>query len=130
MRGALMMPVAVLGFMGCAVGPSAQTFAPAKGPQGIEADLHFRRGRLVGELLEVQDTVLVVLAAKRVVVVPLRVIRVGSFRTRGAVILDGRATLTTLAWLRMVSRFPSGLTPELNARLLAAYGQTAPDGPP
>jgi len=133
MRRSLLALVALFGLMGCAVGPSTRTFGPANGPKGIEADLRVRwgpRGRIQGEVLEVQDTALVLLSADRVVFVPIRGIWVGRFSRRGTLIEEGRVSRQSLSRLRIVSRFPSGLTPEVRARLLAAYGQTTPDGPP
>jgi hypothetical protein len=127
MRRSWIVPVALLGFSACAVGASTRTFAPANEPQGIEADLRLERGktRIQGELLEVQDTALLVLRDDaRVTVVPLRAIRFGSFHRRGTLIVGGRVRPNERERLRLVSRFPAGLTPELRARLLAAYGQT------
>ena len=133
MRRSWIVPVTVLGFVACAVGPTTRNFGPAAGPQGIAADLRVkwgRTGRLQGELLEVQDTALVLLSANRVTLVPIRVILVGRFSRRGTLIAEGRASGQSLTRLKTVSRFPAGLTPEIRTRLLAAYGQTAPDGPP
>lgn len=133
MRRSSLVLVALVGSMGCVVGPTTREFDPATGPKGIAADLQVewgRTGRLQGELLEVQDTALVLLSANRVTLVPIRVIRIGRFSRRGTLIGDGYASEQSLSRLRSVSRFPGGLTPEVRARLLAAYGQTAPDGPP
>lgn len=133
MRRSLIVPVAVLGFVGCAVGPSAGTFAPATDPEGIAADLRLggRHGRVRGELLEVQDTALVLLSdSNRVVLVLTRAIEVGQFSRRGVLIEDGQMARGTLPWLKLVSRFPSGLTPVVRTRLLAAYSQTQPDVKP
>ena len=117
------------GVLACYVGPSTRTFAPAHGPDGIEADLRLEGARVRGELLEVQDTALVLLRINRVVLVPLAAIRVGSFSQRGVLVEDGYVARGALAQLRLVSRFPAGLTPKLRARLLAAYGQTAEAAP-
>ena len=133
MRHSSALLVALVGVMGCAVGPTTRNFGPATGPRGIAADLRVRwgpTGRLQGELLEVQDTALVLLSANRVLLVPIRVIGVGRFARRGTLIEEGRTSRSNLERLRIVSRFPAGLSPEIRASLLAAYGQTAPDGPP
>jgi len=135
MRRSWIVPALILGCVGCFIGPTTRSFGPAAGPQGIAADLRVRwwqrgGGRIQGELLEVQDTALVLLSDNRVVFVPIRGIFVGKFSRRGTLIEEGRASRRSLARLRIVSRFPAGLTPELRARLLATYGQTAPDGPP
>lgn len=125
--------VVVLVVLGCAVGPTTRKFAPANGPQGIMADLRVKwgpKGRVQGELLEVQDTALMILSSSRLVLVPLRVIRMGRFPGRGTLIENGRARRRTLDRLQLVSRFPDGMKPDIRARLLAAYGQTQPDGAP
>jgi len=128
----LIVPIAVFGFSACMVGPSTRTFAPANGPKGIEADLRLGggQGRVRGEVLEVQDTALVLLSVNRVVLVPIRAIEVGRFSRRGALIENGRVGRGVLPWLKLVSRFPAGLTPEIRTRLLAVYSQTAPDVAP
>lgn len=121
----------LIGALGaCFTGPSARTFPPARDPGGIAADLRLelRQGRLRGELLEVQDSALVVLRDDSLVtIVPIRAIRSGSFAKPGLLIANGYISRRGRERLRLVSRFPAGLTPELRARLLAAYGQTAPD---
>lgn len=131
MRRSLMVPAVILGFSACWVGPKASKFAPANAPQGIEADLRLSNERMrvqvKGELLEVQDTGLVVLSADRVVYVPLGAIDAGWFRRGGILIAEGEFASGKEAWLRSVSRFPAGMSPEIRARLLAAYGQTEPD---
>jgi len=58
----------------------------------------------------------------------LGAIRAGYFRKSGILIARGRIDPTHREQLRLVSRFPAGLSPELRARLLAAYGQTEADG--
>jgi hypothetical protein len=118
------VPIAVAALAACYSGPSVDNFAPAQGPKGIEADLRVARERILGELLEVQDSALLVRRGPQLLLVPLREIKSGSFAKRGVLISGGRADPMVLEGLRLVSRFPAGLTPELRARLLAAYGQT------
>ena len=57
-------------------------------------------------------------------------IRIGRFAQHGVLIENGHAWPDTPERLRLVSRFPAGLTPDIRARLLAAFGQTAPDAAP
>ena len=131
MRSSIVVLVAVVA--GCMMGPTHRNFAPATGARGIGADLRVTwgpKGRLQGELLEVQDSALMILSADRLVLVPITEIRVGRFTRRGTLIAEGQAHRRTLDELKRLSRFPAGLSPEVKARLLAAYGQTAPDGPP
>lgn len=124
----LLISVVILSLGGCFVGPSVGGFPPAQGPEGIAADLHLKDARVRGELLEVQDTAIVVLREQRVVFVPLEAIDYGTFRQRGTLIVDGRFfDEAAAAKLRLVSRFPAGLSPERRAALLAAYGQSEPD---
>ncbi len=119
----------VLVFAACYHGPSIYKFAPVQGPAGIDADLRLRSKTVVqGELLEVQDSSLIVLSdSGRVVSVPVGAIGRGRFGTLGDLIADGVNPESALAQLRNFSRFPGGLTPGLRARLLAAYGQTEVD---
>jgi hypothetical protein len=79
----------------------------------------------------VQDTVIVLLSsANRIVHVPIRTILVGRFARRGTLIEDGKMKERTRNWLKLVSRFPAGLTPEVTAKLLVMNGQAAPDWAP
>lgn len=116
---------AILLATACYHGPSLRTFQPANSPDGIDADLRLRKTHVRGELLEVQDSALIVLTdSQTIVMVPVDSIRSGVFGERGALIGGGGNLARELAQLRLLSRFPAGLTPEIRARLLAAYGQT------
>jgi len=134
MRRAFLVPLLIAVIWGaCYTGPSVRSFAPAQSPRGIWADLRVDRGkaRIQGELLEVQDSALLVLRdgpRPRVTIVPLRAIRAGFFPKLGTLRGAGRMAPKERERLRLVSRFPAGLTPELRARLLSAYGQTEADG--
>ncbi len=109
----------------CYHGPSVYTFDPVHRPTGVDADLRLEKTRVSGELLEVQDSALIVLTeSNKVVAVLLRVIRDGTFDKLGTLIVEGLDTRSAVVKLRPFSRFPAGLTPELRARLLAVYGQT------
>jgi len=128
MRRALVVAAVLLGLAGCYVGPRDGTFAPANGPRGITADLRLKGSRIQGELLEVQDTALLMLRDERVLLVPLRAIRRGRFGGRGAWVGGGEVRGKVLTRLRLMSRFPAGLTPEMRTKLLAAQGQTDIEG--
>jgi hypothetical protein len=124
MRGYIAIS-SVLLLVACYHGPSIYKFGPVRGPGGIDADLRLQKARVHGELLEVQDTTLIVLTdSNKVVSVPLSGVRSGAFDKLGEIIGEGMNLESALARLRPFSRFPTGLTPELRARLLAAYGQT------
>ncbi len=119
--------------LGCHFGTRVERFPPAQGPAGVTAVLERKRpaAPILGELLALTDSALYVLRdGRRVTLVPFRVIRQGTFERMGdaAVVYEGRTPdAEILHRLRLVSRFPAGLTPDLLARLLAAYGQTAAD---
>ncbi len=109
----------------CYHGPSLRHFEPAHSPEGIAADLRLKHRQVRGELIEVQDSALVVLTdSQAVALVPLRSIRLGDFSRLGSLIEGSRADRQTLERLRLLSRFPAGLTPALRSQLLSAYGQT------
>ena len=124
MRAYIALATALL-LAACYHGPSIYTFDPVVRPTGVDADLRLEKTRVSGELLEVQDSALIVLTdSERVVSVPLRGIRVGTFDELGTLIVEGFDTKSAVVRLRPFSRFPAGLTPALRARLLAVYGQT------
>lgn len=109
----------------CYHGPSIYKFSPVQEPYGVDADLRLRKIRVRGELLEVQDSALIVLTdSNKIVSVPVSVIQAGIFDKLGQLIGEGIKPGPGLARLRPFSRYPTGLTPELRARLLGAYGQT------
>ncbi len=129
MRRALVVAVAVLGGGACYAGLSAERFIKNSGPEGIQVNVRLERGNLLGELLEVQDTALLVLrpSPAQVLLVPLREIRTAGYRKRGLFINQGAfIDAETAAEAHLLSRYPAGLTPALRASLLAAYGQTHP----
>ena len=114
---------------GCMVGPSAAGFVPANGPAGVTVELRTMRAhKLAGELLEVRDTAILLLASDSVRLVPFRAVRLAAVRQRGNLDFgEGQAPdASTLYRLRQLTRFPNGLTPDLAQKLLAAHGQTEP----
>ena len=129
MRRSLTVAVA-LGIGACHAGPDTQHFAPAVQPRGIQVNVELRGSRIPGELLEVQDSALLLLrpTGTQVVLVPLREIRSAVFQQRGVLIYHGAFVGGgTAAQLRLLSRYPTGLTPGLRSALLAAYGQSEPE---
>jgi len=80
-------------------------------------------GRAEGELLAVQDTAFVVLAQDTVTLVPYASVAAGRF-SQVAELVSAPPTPEFAGMLRRLSRFPQGLTPDLLARLLGAYGQS------
>ncbi len=125
--------------VGC-VGTHAGSLRPANEPAGVVATLHasrpgfahepweLRRERLAGELLAVQDTAFLLLIDRRLTLIPYGAVRHGFAEQQENFYLSGRAPNRGLRErLRLVSRYPQGVSPELLARLLAAYGQPAVD---
>ena len=127
MLRALAVAVAVLGIGACHSGLSAERFIDTSGPEGIQVNVELGHGTLHGELLEVQDSALLVLRLEpeQVVSVPLREIRTAVYHKRGVFMHRGAfVDDSTAVEARLLSRYPTGLTPALRAALLASYGQT------
>ena len=111
---------------GCYFGQTAAKFEPALGPRGVATTIT-SAGRTVvsGELIEVGDTSLLVDTAQAIVRVPYDVIRYAAFAQTGIHLDDGRAPAASKRdKLRLLSRFPQGLSPALLQALLEARGQT------
>lgn len=119
---------------GC-VGTHAGSLRPANEPAGVFVTLavtsrtgerHWKNDRVSGELLAVQDTAFLLLVDQRLTLVPYGATTGGSARQQRSFFLKGRAPDRGLRErLRLLSRYPQGVSPELLARLLAAYGQPA-----
>ncbi|HYU27916.1 MAG TPA: hypothetical protein VEK83_02705 [Gemmatimonadales bacterium] len=124
MSRSILVSAALVLAAGCYHGPGLGNFEPAHSPEGIAADLHLRKTRVRGELLAVQDSALIVLADPGgIVMVPVDSIRLGSFGDLGPLLGESGDVARSRERLRLLSRFPAGLTAELRTRLLAAYGQ-------
>jgi len=108
----------------CAIGTGVSTYQPAQGPAGASLKLELSgKRRIEGELLAVEAATLLVRRSNELVRVPLAIIENGdapkmSFRGRSLTAEDRES-------LRLVSRYPQGVTPELEAHLLEAYHQQA-----
>jgi hypothetical protein len=125
-------------FAGCSVGPRGETTALALSPRGalielvtqtgeMAGELVTRTGTMAGELLEMRNDGLVLLTnTGQVTLVEYEAVRHATVEhgppgLTGANMRSGR----TFHRLRRVSRFPQGLSPEVETRLLSAYGQSA-----
>jgi hypothetical protein len=112
---------------GCNVGPRGDATALALSPRGALIELVTRSGELEGELLEVRDDGVVLLTGAG------QVTLVAHDAVRRATVENGPRGLTgfnmrsgpTRERLRRLSRFPQGLSPEVEARLLSTYGQSS-----
>ncbi len=109
---------------GCSFGPSPETYPPARTPSGATGEVRVRGAVYMGELLEARDSALVLRAAQGIVHVPFRLITRLRF-THVADLYDPVAAdfRSRREQLRLVSRFPYGLSPEVWERLLATQGQ-------
>lgn len=112
--------------LGCPVGTHAGSFEPAKSGAGIGVVVETESGRGPGvELLAVEDTALLVLADGRLTLAPYRVIRRVRVHQRSHLDFRRRGpSPRQREELRLLSRYPQGISAELLERLLAAYGQT------
>lgn len=132
-----LVALAVVGLAACRVGMTVERFEPASSPNGAAARLTTADGELTGELIEMQASGLLILTGVgrpasepppgyTLRLVPFSAVRASSFPQLGSIsIRDGQApTGAVRERLRLVSRFPHGLSPELLKQLLARYGQT------
>lgn len=107
---------------GCQVGTHAKNYQPATGPAGAMVNLQLQdKSRTSGELLAVESNALLLLRANVLTRVPLTQIRSGK---APKVSFDGRLKGDLRERLRLISRYPQGVTPELENQLLRAYGQS------
>ena len=107
---------------GCQVGTHAKNYQPATGPAGAMVNLQLQdKSRTSGELLAVESTALLLVRANVLTRVPLIQIRSGS---APKVSFDGRLKGNSRERLRLISRYPQGVTAELEGQLLRAYGQS------
>ena len=129
-----MRPLPVLALLlvaACPIGTTGRGYAPAKGPAGATVTLELTgHRRIVGELLAVEDTALLVLEDRQLVRVPLPLIVSGN---APKVSFNGQTATGGLGEpgerLRLISRYPQGVSAELEERLLQAYGQSGVRGP-
>lgn len=124
-----------LALAGCSIGPGG--YRQAEKPGGATVQVEWTGGAGVasfgGELLHADEEGLVVLlpGAHRVVRVPYAEIRHAEVLQFDDLDLQrGRApSAPALARLRRLARFPQGLTPEVEAALLEAYGRESIESP-
>ena len=110
---------------GCHAGPKAENLGVARSPFGAMGTIDPQRGNSIqGELLAADDSALVVLRGRTMIVVPYSNIRRATFPALGYVYArPGEAPdAATVRSLRLVSHFPQGISPDLRPRLMAIYG--------
>jgi hypothetical protein len=125
-RLGVLLPVVVA--LGCAVGTTANNYPPALGPAGAQVTLSLRGGLEVkGELLAVgQDSLLVLRGGhgeRRLVRIPSDVLR--GVKAPGVSYGGSGLPEQPRERLRLISRYPQGVSPDLERHLLQAYGQDA-----
>ena len=130
----------VLLISSCTVGPELSEFKPAHGPQGALMEITLKgkpiRGNdIAGELLALQaDGVLLNVslfpprpdAARTVVMVPYEMMKYARLEQMGRVKVESKGEEQDKIYkerLRLVSRFPQGLSDHLLGKLLAHAGQ-------
>jgi hypothetical protein len=130
MRG-LRAIVLLLGFsalttlQSCHYGMTVESFPPARTPKGVIGHVVTTRADYTVELIEVRDTGIVILSAQTLRFVPYSAIRSSRFDGVGDSISNRKAPSPKVREnLRLLSRFPPGLTPEMLQNLLTALAQT------
>jgi hypothetical protein len=120
---------ACFGLMACAHGQNAAEWPIATVGQGATVMVFTGRGSMEGELLAVKDDgyVLRRRSDRKIALVPFRAVtRINAsgldldFQLKG----NAAAPASTRAKLAAISHFPQGMTPEIQAKVLAAAGQT------
>jgi hypothetical protein len=110
----------------CSVGMTTAKYPPALGPKGVTMRVQTAQGQLSGELIEVRDSG-IVLADQKLRLLPYAEIVSSDVEKTSTSFSIANRTAPKPAvreHLRLLSRFPYGLTPELTQQLLSAYGQT------
>ncbi|HEY6343894.1 MAG TPA: hypothetical protein VIY49_20555 [Bryobacteraceae bacterium] len=110
---------------------TAPKYPPAQGPKGVSLRVTTPQGQLSGELIEVRDSG-IILADQKLRLIPYTDIlssQVEKTSSRYAIANRSVPTPEARDHLRLLSRFPYGLSAEVMQRLLSAYGQTELAGP-
>ena len=111
---------------GCRYGQSVEEFPPAHLPNGAMVRVVTDQREIGGELIEVRDIGLVILADGQLQSLPYNSIRSIRIEATGhdfetdSQPFDSRRQQE----VRLLSRYPQGLSPEVLEQLLAFYGQT------
>jgi hypothetical protein len=110
------------------IGPTADKFPLALGPNGATVTVQTTSQSATGELLAVRDDGVVMLRGAKLAFAPFADLR----SVKVAVLSDysigaGAPPPDRRARLNAVSRYPQGISAELQRKLLAQSGQTALD---
>lgn len=137
MRQTLIVLLAATVAQACSYGMTTARFGPASSPRGVSTRITTSSLELRGELIEVQESGLLILTASRgsekaptqerlLRLVPYSAIRSTKFEQLGSgykVSDEQPPPAAVRERLRRVSRFPYGLAPELLKQLLESSGQ-------
>lgn len=124
--GRLATTLATLTFTACVIGGNVKTFQPA-GAAGIVMHFMFAGSSVAhaAEVLAVRDSGLVVVHADSLKLLRYADTRELDFRPVKRRVTGGRPLGPVLREeVRILTRYPQGISPDLERRLLAAYGQT------
>jgi hypothetical protein len=110
----------------CMTGPSAKSFDPVRNGGGIYTKIKLDRGKVEGELFEVQDTALVLGDGCVLTIVPYAKIKSAKFDHFQPAYQDRTASRAEIAELKRLSRFPGGMPREVYDRMLACAKMTSP----
>ena len=120
----LLPALAVLLAAACYFGPTLEDFPAATTPAGAQVRLLRRGWSLAGELLAVRDSAVLVRQDRHVVLVPWRRVTLLVVPKTGEFPIEGKPPKRALLdRLRLMSRFPQDLTPEVERALLATLGR-------
>lgn len=126
MRTSLLV-AAFLMTAGCTRGPSVRSLPHATNPMGAQVRFSVGGARLEGELIAVPDSGYVIRnSANRLVFAPFAAVRGMRVPTVSGAI-TGPPSAENHRELRMASRYPHGLSPQVLSALLARGSQTAVD---
>ncbi|HXG55120.1 MAG TPA: hypothetical protein VNJ03_07040 [Vicinamibacterales bacterium] len=125
MRGPIILLVLSVTAVACSYGTRIADFRPAHSPHGVNVHVTTSVGDLNGELIEMRDAGFVVLtaASNKLRLIPYAQVRSAKFEQVGS-LRGGRPPVPTDGErLRLLSRFPQGMSPQVLATLLRIYGQ-------
>ena len=109
---------------GCAYGMTTEKLTPAHEPAGVVARISTDQQPLSGELIELRDDGLLLVSDKIVRLVPYARIASAQFdQTKDKIDGHQPPSRERRERLRLLSRYPQGLGPDLLRELLRAYGQ-------
>lgn len=120
--------ISILVIPACKIGKSGKDLPLATQPGGAQVAVALQGVRVPGELIAVRDDGVVVTARKQLSFFPF--VSLGGLTIQqmsGDYQLSPgeRPSREKFERLRLVSRFPQGLTPEIERQLLAELGQSA-----